>query len=241
MEILIALAICIVFVAVFRIPIKKVPGLFYVIAILLNIFFLSYMFFDVLPAPLRVLFPYMQRCLLAFGMLAIVMFVGVLPERSKLKQSLLVIRAELSIIGALLAIGHIAHYVSAYILRIFTNPTILAPNLLVSFCVSSALVILLAILTITSFAAVRKRMVPTTWKRIQKLAYVFFGMIYLHVLLILLPISSHVGQKAFTSIIIYTVIMLVYTITRVGAALMARRKRAGRAQENAAVFSKDRA
>ncbi len=226
MEIIIALAAAIIFTLVFYLPLKRFPYVFYIAAIVIDIVYLSHVMLEFSPAIALILYPYMQRCIFAFALLTIVMFIGVFSESSKLKQKLVQIRGELSIFAALLAIGHIVNYLSSYIGRLVSNIGTVSTNLLLSFGVSVLLVILLSILTITSFKLVRKKMRTSNWKRLQKLAYVFFGLIYLHLILILVPSSSAINSKALISVIIYSVIMLVYFIARIRLALANKAKRA---------------
>lgn len=239
MEPLIALLIAALCALLLRKPIHKAPIAFYVLAVILDILFLSHVTFSVAPDVARIVFPYMQRCLLSFSFLTVVMFIGVLPDSLKLKKDLLAIRGELSIIAALLSLGHIVHYLNAYLGRVFLQPSTIDANLLVSFCLSSLLVILLAILTVTSFKAVRSKMNPTTWKKIQKSAYVFYVLIYVHLVLILLPVSAQLSQKAIASVVFYSAIMLVYVVLRVGVALTEKNRRKSKEVEAAGVSISD--
>ena len=66
-------------------------------------------------------------------------------------------------------------------------------------------------LMITSFKCVRKKMKAKNWKNLQKLAYPFFYLIYVH-LMILFMIKP---EKHMLSIVLYTVIYMLYTILRV--------------------------
>ena len=72
----------------------------------------------------------------------------------------------------------------------------------------------MALLTVTSFNYVRRSMKATTWKKIQVLAYPFFILTYLHVVLILVTPNFSMGSKALISVIIYTVITVAYVVLR---------------------------
>lgn len=95
-------------------------------------------------------------------------------------------------------------------------------TMIASFTVSFALVILLIPLAITSIRAMRKAMDNSTWKRLQMLAYPFFVLIFVHIALILVPSVSTLGQRAFSSIVIYTGIVLAYGILRLRRAWLDR-------------------
>ena len=60
----------------------------------------------------------------------------------------------------------------------------------------AALVVLLVVLGVTSFAFVKRQMSTASWKKVQKLAYPFFGLVYVHPLLMLLPSALHGGLAA---------------------------------------------
>lgn len=60
------------------------------------------------------------------------------------------------------------------------------------------------------------------WKRLQILAYPFFILIFLHIALILIPSVSTLGQRAFSSIVVYTGIVLAYGILRLRKAWLDR-------------------
>ena len=58
--------------------------------------------------------------------------------------------------------------------------------LLVFFAVVMTLLALLAVLGVTSFPQVKRRMAAAFWTRLQKGAYVFFGLVYLRLVIVLL-------------------------------------------------------
>ena len=181
---------------------------------------------SLVPAVSRALYPYFQRCLIAFGLFAIVMFIGVLPENSRARRYLLPIRGELSIIAAIFTVGHVVNYLSSYLVQFSSGFSGMASTMAVSFLTSALLIVLLVLLTVTSFNAIRNRMNFKIWKRIQLLAYPFFALVYVHLLLILGPSASGIEQKAFSSVLVYTVIIGCYAILRLAKAYSLRRERA---------------
>ena len=93
---------------------------------------------------------------------------------------------------------------------------------------SSALYVLLALLAVlgvTSFNLVKKRMRTETWKKVQKGAYVFYGLIYIHVLAMLLPSAMNGGSAAVQSIAVYTAVFVVYAVARVTRAVMDKKRK----------------
>lgn len=232
MEPLIAIAACIAFAFVFRNALKAAPALFYVLAIVADLVFLGHALSGFVPVIARALQPYLQRCLIAFGLFAVVMFIGVLPEGSRARRWLAPVRGELSIVAAILAAGHIANYLGAYLTQFAQG---FAASKAASFAVAAIVVALLAVLAATSLRAVRRRMDAAAWTRVQLLAYPFFILVYVHLLLILGPSASGSEQKAFESVVVYTVVMLAYAVLRGGKAALDRKARlrveAGEAQE----------
>ena len=66
-------------------------------------------------------------------------------------------------------------------------------------------------LFITSFKFVRIKMKYVKWKKIQRWSYLFYGLTYLHVALILL----NKDNVDILKIVIYSTIFIVYTILRI--------------------------
>ena len=96
-------------------------------------------------------------------------------------------------------------------------------GMIASFVVSSLLIVLLAALTVTSFNAVKTRMSSDAWKRLQKTAYVFFGLVYVHLMLMLAPAASRGGEAAVASVAVCTVVFGAYAALRVRRAFVDRR------------------
>lgn len=209
------LVAAIVFVAVFRVPLKKVPWLFYLVAIAVDALVILC---PQMSLPLW-LFPWLitpnVRCLFAFALFTIVMVTGALRHGSTLRRALAPIRAELSIFAALLVVGHVVRYLSVYSLRVLQNPASLKNGMLVSFVVSVVIAVLLVVLTVTSFSLVKRHMGGRAWKIVQRLAYPFFALIYVHVLFMLARSAMSGGPDAIASIAVYGVILLVYAVLRV--------------------------
>jgi DMSO/TMAO reductase YedYZ heme-binding membrane subunit len=122
---------------------------------------------------------------LSIGFFMIVMFAGALPQQSSLSKRWRSIRKEYSIIGFILATSHAVYY-------IFEGPLE---------WVGIAVFIMMIPLTIISFDQVRKKMSAKTWKTIQKLAYVIYLGLWIHVIVIgefvfTVPFAVYVVMKA---------------------------------------------
>lgn len=205
-----------------RNPIKKWPVLFYVLAVLVDVLFVAGSFLE-LPRPLwSVLFLLVQKCTLSLALFIVVMYIGVFARDSKVQLWLKPIRAELSIIAWILSLGHMAVYLVSYLPRITVGGS-MHDNVMVSFVVALVLFVLLLALGVTSFNVVKKRMKTESWKRLQRLAYAFFALVYVHLLLMLLPSALHGGQVAQVSVAVYSVVSVAYFVLRVVRALLDRR------------------
>ena len=93
-------------------------------------------------------------------------------------------------------------------------------------------------LGVTSFNVVKKRMKKETWKRVQLLAYPFWGLVYVHLLLMLVPSALRGGAPAQMAVAVYSVVFVGYAVLRIRRAAVDRRKeesgRVGDAVQNPA-------
>lgn len=83
-------------------------------------------------------------------------------------------------------------------------------NVLSALVVALALLVLLLVLGVTSFGFVKKHMRTESWKRLQRWAYVFFGLVYMHLMLMLAPAASRGGEAALITVAVYTVVFGAY-------------------------------
>lgn len=105
----------------------------------------------------------------------VVMYAGALNPGWFFTKRLLQVRMELSIIGSVLISAHILIYLIGFI----KHPIYEALEL--SLLLSAAAAFLLLIpLWATSYIKIRRRMSPILWKRVQKLAYPLYFLIFLH-------------------------------------------------------------
>ncbi|MDR2587302.1 MAG: hypothetical protein LBC23_03460 [Coriobacteriales bacterium] len=192
--------------------IRRMPLLFYVAALLAVVAFLLF------SAPttnllLRPLQDLIQKGHLAFAFFAVVMFVGVLRDDSALGRRLIPIRGELSLIGSILICGHFAPLLANYI-GLAEHFFRLRPNLMTGLLLSGVLLVLFAVLTVSSLRRVRSALDIRLWRRVQRFAYLFFGLIYLHILGYLLVPALQGATTARDSIIVYSVVFALYLILR---------------------------
>lgn len=196
-----------------RNPIRRYPIFFYSLAVVVCVVFFMSDYF-VLPRPVWLVFLMLiQRCMLPLALFVVVMYIGVFPPHSKIQQWLKPIRAELSIIACILALGHMIIYLGSYLPRIMTGGSFSA-NIMGSFVLALVLFVLLILLGVTSFQSVKERMHADTWKKIQKSAYLFFFLVYGHVILMLLPSALNGGIASVISVGVYSVVFGAYAVLR---------------------------
>lgn len=92
-------------------------------------------------------------------------------------------------------------------------------NIVVSVAVALILLALLTVLGITSLNVVKRIMTATTWNRVQRLSYVFFGLVFCHLAFVLAPAALHGGIAAQRSLLVYTALFGAYTILRIAKAI----------------------
>lgn len=221
MTLVLVLVGTVVFAFTCKRPIKACPMAFYALAVVLDVLFVVGSFMG-LPAMLYdVLFLLLHKCTLATALFAVVMYIGVFARDGRVAQYFRPIRAELSIMAWLLSLGHMAIYLSSYASTLALG--LPQTNVAVALVVALALFALLVVLGVTSFNIVKKGMKKETWKRVQLLAYPFWGLVYVHLLLMLLPSAVRGGAAAQVSVIVYSVVFLGYAVLRVARALRDRR------------------
>lgn len=225
MEFLAVLAVATVAVFVLRNPLKKTPVAFYVLASVVAVMTIAGTS-GLLGPWWRPAIPLAQRCMAALALFTIVMYIGVLPKDSKASGWLRPVRAELSIVAWILCLGHMCAYALSYAQRILAGS--MSASMLLAFCIAVVLFLLLLVLGATSFNVVKRRMPMATWKNLQRLAYLFFALVYAHMLLMLVPAAAMGGARAQASIVVYSAVFALYAVLRLRRA---GKDRASRAKE----------
>ncbi len=210
MEFAITLIVTTVACFALRNPIRKAPMVFYVLSFVFTALCIAMPYLG-LPREIWVfLHTTMRKCLLPLALFVVVMFIGVLPRTSKASLWLRPIRAELSIIAWILTLGHVVVYFNSYFPRVGG----ISANMLASLVVAMLLFVLLILLGVTSFQFVKKKMNHDSWKKLQKLAYPFFILVYVHLLLIFVPSAMAGGIQARINIAVYSVLFVAYIVLR---------------------------
>lgn len=220
MDFVVTLVFTAVLSVVLRRPIKKLPLLFYGLAIALVAVLFAGTSGLVPGSWWKFTVPLVQQCMLSFALFTVVMSVGCLPDGWKVTQRLRGIRSELSVAAFILCFGHMVPYIVPYATRVASGTADGATA--ISFALALVVGALLVVLGVTSFAFVKRSMSTAKWKRLQRLAYLFFGLVYLHLVLMMAPSAVHGATEAMLSIAAYTVVFGTYAVLRAAKALRGR-------------------
>lgn len=156
-----------------------------------------------------------------------VMYAGALPNGHTLMKRIMPIRGELSIVACLLTLGHNLSYGKNYLTPgyLFSGPV---STTKIAAWISVVLIVLMLILTITSIKAVRKRFPPKKWKALQRWAYLFYSLVYIHVLLLTIPNLLRGRTSYLVNLLVYSAVYLSYAVCRIQKAVLIRRGRAAK-------------
>ena len=168
--------------------------------------------------------PLLSHGAFASALFIIVMYMGALPNGTKAIKRLMPIRAELSIMASLLVLGHNIAYGRTYFVRLFTDTSKMSTAQMLAAICSLIMIAIMLPLMITSFKAVRKKMKPKSWKKLQRSAYVFYGLIYVHTMLLYVPMVQ-AGRSAYiVNVIVYSLIFISYAGMRIRKELLKKKR-----------------
>lgn len=195
--------------------IKKHSTMLYIIATLIAIFFIIFMKSNLnehIPKYIsKFVIGVFSKGTISLALFTIVMYTGVLDNSFKFRQNLMAVRGELSIIACILTLGHNVLYGMYFFPTFFTNMQSLSISKIIATLLSLIMICLMIPLMITSFKSVRKKMSYKAWKKIQRSAYIFYGIMYIHIMLLYIP---KFNSKLF-EIILYSIIFLAYYFLRI--------------------------
>lgn len=228
MLLIISLIIVSLFIYFLKDSLKKHAGIYYIGAAVISIavFLLGF-----LPMPLFLknnILGIFAKGSLGTAMFVAVMYAGALPKGSKLIAPLMKIRGELSITAAILVLCHNFTYGMTYFKMLFIKPAALSATQLTAAIISIILITIMLVLTVTSFQAVRKKMKAKKWKQLQRTAYVFYGLMYVHIMLINIPYARLGLGTYIANVVIYSIVFLEYAAMRIAKAVSVKAARAGK-------------
>lgn len=222
MLLIISLIIVALFIYFLKGSLKKHAGIYYIGAAVISI---AVFLLEFLPMPLFVknnILGIFAKGSIGTAMFVAVMYAGALPKGSKLIAPLMKIRGELSITAAILVLCHNFTYGMTYFRMLFTKTSLLSATQLAAAVIS-------LVLTVTSFPSVRKKMQAKKWKQLQRTAYVFYGLMYVHIMLINIPYARLGLGMYIANVVIYSIVFLGYAAMRIAKAVSVKAARAGKA------------
>ena len=157
---------------------------------------------------------------LSGAMFVAVMYAGALPNSTKAVKTLLPIRGELSIMASILTLAHNISYGRTYFVRFFDLPWY---QMVAAVC-SMVMILIMLPLFITSFKPVRKKMKAKSWKKLQRLAYGFYGLMYAHIMFLMVPLALRGRSGYLFSIALYTIVFVGYAVLRIEKAVAVKQK-----------------
>lgn len=228
MLLVISLIIVSLFIYFLKDSLKKHAGIYYIGAAVISI---AVFLIGFLSMPLFVknnILGIFAKGSLGTAMFVAVMYAGALPKGSKLIAPLMKIRGELSITAAILVLCHNFTYGMTYFKMLFIKPEALSATQFTAAIISLVLIIIMIVLTVTSFQAVRKKMKAKKWKQLQRTAYVFYGLMYVHIMLINIPYARLGLGMYIANVVIYSIVFLGYAAMRIAKAVSVKAARAGK-------------
>lgn len=195
---------------------RKRPLPFYVGAILLASVSVAFSWNGI-----RILEPVIARGALTGALFTLVMFAGAFPQGSFGAKAFMPVRAQLSIIGSIFALSHGLSLGKSYFLRIVggimgkENAGSFDLITILSLLISAALMLIMLPLFITSFKFIRKKMNPKAWKNLQRFAYFFYALMYLHILAFEIPKAIRGVEGCTVNVFAYSLVFLSYLFCRI--------------------------
>lgn len=165
---------------------------------------------------------------LAAALWCMVAWMGALPNGTAAIKHLMPVRGELSIFAAIVTLSHAVTYGITYIQRLVSGGSATTDFVLTSI-VSLLLMLIMIPLTVLSFKTIRKKVNAKKWKAIQRTAYAFYALIYLHVMVIFLPRARMGREGAMFSIIVYSLVFFGYAAMRIYKYIIVKKKPESRA------------
>ena len=207
-----------------REPIRRWPWAFYILAVLVDVLVIwGGQALGLSGEAWTLFYNVNRRAVPAFALFTVVMFAGCLGKATRARRWLIAVRSELSIIACILAIPHVVFYLQTYQKIMFGG--IMRPSDITNWAYWSSVgfTALLVVLGVLSLRVLRKNMPFKVWKGIQRLSYLFFPLIWFHVILLRLRPNPAAIDTVLPSTWAYGAIVVVYIACRVARFVIDRR------------------
>lgn len=228
MLLIISLIIVALFIYFFKDSFKKYANIFYIGAAVISIAIFLLGFLPMSLFVKNVVLGIFAKGSLGTALFVVVMYTGALPKGNRHIAPLMKIRGELSITAAILVLCHNFTYGMTYFRMLFTKTSLLSATQRAAAVISLVLIAIMLVLTITSFPAVRKKMQAKKWKQLQRTAYVFYGLMYVHIMLINIPYARLGLGMYVANVVIYSIVFLGYAAMRITKAVSVKAARTGK-------------
>ncbi|MBO5163183.1 MAG: FMN-binding protein [Ruminococcus sp.] len=215
---------------------KKYPVPFYIAAFVVSAGAAAATWLNIreIPESVRFFMGLFTRGAFATALWCAVMWGGAFPNGSRAVKKLMPIRGELSITAAFLTLGHNIGYGKTYFNMLFTNAQRMNSGQLAASILTIAMLVIMIPLTVMSFPKVRRRMKPKLWKNIQRTAYLFYAMLYIHVMLLTFPLAQRGRDGYLFSVGVYSAVFIGYSYFRIRKAVIKKFSDKGRIIMNGA-------
>ena len=220
-------------------PLKKCPAVFYIAAAVLTAASVVVTQSDITISS-RFVRDYVlgifSRGALGAAFWAVVMWAGALPNGSATIKKLMSVRGELSITAAVLTMAHIITFGMQYIRNIIDGRTGSGDayrDFVITCILSISMTMIMVPLAVMSFKAVRKKMNAKTWKKIQRLAYLFYAMIYIHIMVLFVPKAQKGREGYFLSVLVYSAVFIGYAVFRLRKYYLSKNEKSSKLIPNA--------
>lgn len=214
MKFILAIAVTLAFCYFLRKSIKKHAKYYYIGALVISLFTI-FVSASMLPAPLATFMStFFQYGTVATAMFSLVMYTNAFHNGSFIQKTFMPIRAELSIIACILAYGHNIYTGKSYFVMLFTHADKMSTSTICATLLTLVLLLIMTPLFVTSFKSVRKKMKPKSWKKLQQWAYVFYMLIYVHIMCLILPLAFTGNSTYILDVVVYSVVFLGYATLR---------------------------
>lgn len=235
---IVALIISIIFVVVFKELLKKYPNIFYITAAVISIAAFVCSSYVTMPGWVRdYVVGIFAKGSLGTAFFVLVMYASAMKNTWKATKTLMKIRGELSIMGCVLVLCHNCTYGRTYFRMLFTKPQSLSATQMTAAIISLVLITIMLILTVTSFPNVRKKMNAVKWKKLQRTAYIFYGLIYVHILLINIPYARRGMSEYIINVAVYSLVFVNYAMMRIHKAVAKKVKKIACSDEKKNVYA----
>lgn len=238
MNLLICIFLSLIFFKICEKQIKKYAHLFYTATVIMAVavvFAPRDLGFEILNYPVNQI---LKKGVLAGALYILVMYAVLMPKKSFAQKVLMNLRAEIAIMASIISLIHNISYGKKYFVLLFTDISVLKPYELYAAVISVIMILLLIPLTITSFKVIRKKMNPKTWKNLQRTSYLFYALLYTHIVIIYAQGIERGELSYLIDFIIYSLIFISYAVLRIDKYLKNKANKTGEKKKykNVSVF-----